>query len=274
MARHPSVAYLEEPALVWRYGNARLPNDFFPPRFATDKVKRFIRGRFSSFLVESGKEQLVEKTPSNSLRPLFVNEVFPEARFIHIVRDGRKVVPSAMGQWVRNHDPTRSRIPGQDQKLRHFRKQLAKLGQIPPFEARHYLGWGARELLYKVGVLDRKTWGPRFPGQSELTQVISKEEVCALQWMWSVREISKAKPVIGQGRFIEVRYEDLVSAPTDVTLEILEFCELSCSEDTLSEMTHFVTSESDSVNSLTMDKKTADSVSEWIAPTLREFGYN
>ena len=39
------------------------------------------------------------KTCANSLRPFYVSKIFPTAKFIYIVRDGRRVVMSAEKKW-------------------------------------------------------------------------------------------------------------------------------------------------------------------------------
>jgi hypothetical protein len=51
-------------------------------------VKAYIRKFFSS-KAEAGKDFIVDKTLSNIFRIDFIREVFPESRFLHIVRDGR-----------------------------------------------------------------------------------------------------------------------------------------------------------------------------------------
>ena len=79
---------------VWRDGNARYPTDELLPRHATARVKHFIRKKFKQMAQGLNCRILIEKTCANSLRVPFVNEIFPHARFIFLIRDGRDVVAS------------------------------------------------------------------------------------------------------------------------------------------------------------------------------------
>jgi hypothetical protein len=51
--------------------------------------------------------RLVEKSPKNTLRILFMQELFPDARFIHLVREPRANITSLYGGW---QDPTRHNV--------------------------------------------------------------------------------------------------------------------------------------------------------------------
>ena len=42
----------------------------------------------------------MDKSPRNSLKIPFVRKIFPEAKFIHIVRDGRDTSLSINKEWV------------------------------------------------------------------------------------------------------------------------------------------------------------------------------
>jgi len=63
---------------------------------ARPKVVKNIRQAFEKYERTHGGV-VVEKTPSNVLRIPFINEVFPEARYIHIYRNGYDSVSSTYG---------------------------------------------------------------------------------------------------------------------------------------------------------------------------------
>ena len=66
-----------------------------------DAVRRFISGIFGLAMNETEKKRWLEKTPTNILYMKELLEIFPEAKFIHIYRDGRDVAASiiANGFW-------------------------------------------------------------------------------------------------------------------------------------------------------------------------------
>jgi hypothetical protein len=53
-----------------------------------------IRSYFDEYVRAKGKRMLVEKTPSNIWNFDVLTEIFPDAKFIHVVRDGRDVACS------------------------------------------------------------------------------------------------------------------------------------------------------------------------------------
>jgi hypothetical protein len=57
-------------------------------------VRNFIEAIWDEYMARSGKSWLVEKTPAHAFHILDILRVFPEARFIHLVRDGRDVAAS------------------------------------------------------------------------------------------------------------------------------------------------------------------------------------
>lgn len=53
-----------------------------------------VREVYARFAASQGKSRYGDKTPAYSLHVPLLAELFPEARFVHIVRDGRNVAPS------------------------------------------------------------------------------------------------------------------------------------------------------------------------------------
>ena len=60
----------------------------------------------------SGAPRFLEKTPKNSLRIPFLNEVFPDARYIYLFRDPRENMSSMIEAWRSNDFVTYSHLPG------------------------------------------------------------------------------------------------------------------------------------------------------------------
>ena len=86
---------------------------------AGERIKR------SFFLVTGSRKRLIDKTPRNSLRVPFVNALFPDARFVFLMRDGRDNVNSLINAWrtprYRTYElPGHHSIPGVDPKWWKF----------------------------------------------------------------------------------------------------------------------------------------------------------
>jgi hypothetical protein len=62
----------------------------------TPTAKRYLRKVVANTLTLFGKQRFVCKDPSNGIRIGFLNEIFPDSRFVHIVRDGRAVACSIL----------------------------------------------------------------------------------------------------------------------------------------------------------------------------------
>ncbi len=68
------------------YGNA--------PADLQARFRQFIEGLLENFRRASGKPRWAEKTPHNILFTVPLGQIFPDARFIHVIRDGRDVACS------------------------------------------------------------------------------------------------------------------------------------------------------------------------------------
>jgi hypothetical protein len=90
---HPEVSYIFEAHRVWEQagfgvnGSHRLTAAQATPEITTAIRRWFEAGQGQAALI-------VEKNPRNSLRVPFLRAVFPEAKLVHLVRDGRDVACS------------------------------------------------------------------------------------------------------------------------------------------------------------------------------------
>jgi LPS sulfotransferase NodH len=60
-------------------------------------VPDVIAALYLAYAQDAGKPRFADKTPRNVLHVQLLAESFPQARFVHLVRDGRNVVPSLVG---------------------------------------------------------------------------------------------------------------------------------------------------------------------------------
>lgn len=195
-----SVPY--DTSYIWRYGNEARPDDAFTRADATPSVRKFVTRQLRRIagLKSDDNRRLLEKTVGNTLRVGFVDEIFPDARFIHLVRDGRAVTESAMRLWQAPPD-----WPALFQKLRGM-----------PLSNASYALWFGKNLLTGLvtGRQGGKVWGPRYPGvDKDVAAERPLEEICALQWTESVAHARRQLDEIPAERCHTVRYEDLLHDP-------------------------------------------------------------
>lgn len=99
------------------------------------KWKRLFVRFIKEVTVRTGK-QLVLKSPPHTARIPTLLELFPDARFVHIVRDPRVVFPSTINLWksmARNHGLQKPAWPGLEEKvLREFRVIYDRLEEARP----------------------------------------------------------------------------------------------------------------------------------------------
>lgn len=106
---------------------------------ATPERVRFFREEFSRAV--EGEGRMLEKTPANAVRIPFINAVFPDCVFVHIIRDGRHTTASLMArgvwlpfaphQWVQAHRtalPDLEKVPPE----RVVRVRYEELVAAPP----------------------------------------------------------------------------------------------------------------------------------------------
>jgi hypothetical protein len=187
---------------IWRHGNLRHPDDAFPAAFARPEVRAFIRGRFARQARRTGASWLVEKTCANTLRVGFVDAVLPEARYLHISREGLDAVGSAMKRW------------GADLNLGYT---LRKARYVPPSDLPHYLGGFLANRLSRAfsggGERRLRTWGPRFPGMEEVARERPLAELCAHQWRACEEHTHEQLAAVPAARRHALRYEEVVADP-------------------------------------------------------------
>jgi len=199
---------------VWRFGSEAYPDDALPLSLLSDRKRRFIRDQVHRLAkVPADSDRAVfEKTVGSTLRVAFAAAVFPDAKFIHLIRDGRAVTESAMRQWQEPLD---------------YRRLFEKLRGLSLRNA-GYAGWFAINVLQGLaaGRGGGKVWGPRYPGiVADVEQGKDIVEICARQWQISVESALDGLAALPQDRHIEIRYEQLVLG-TDALRQVAEFCGL------------------------------------------------
>jgi Sulfotransferase family len=222
LGHHAALAFADEPRFVWRYGNDH-KSDMLSPQDAREDVKRYIRGYFATFVHDAGAARLLEKHPSNSLRPEFVATVLPDCRFIHIMRSPIDAVLAIRSGWM-NHAYGTKRIPPGRLKNRMRELSWPRL----PYYAKEAILRLAPERVARV--LGRNIWGPRLPGIEGLLRDLEILDVCALQWRMCVETAIHFGRRLPPHRYLEIWLEDL---SPQLLRQVLTFCELDDDEKVL-----------------------------------------
>lgn len=245
---------------IWRHGNLGEPNDEFSPELATENVGLFIRKKFDQLARSNSLNYVVEKTCANSLRVGFVHKIFPDAKFIHIVRDGRDVVVSAQKRWTASLD------------LNYI---LRKARFVPisdlPYYALRYFG----NRLYRLSSKENRlaSWGPHFIGMEEILQQYSLPEICAIQWQRCVEKADLDLSSIPKQQVFIIRYEDFVKNPNLELQKICDFLEIEVSEEIRQKLIRKVSNTSVGQWSKELDDKTIQSVQKLLQKTLIKYQY-
>lgn len=77
--------------LLQRYG--------FPREFWTSRLAAFYGGAMADYATRRGKVRWADKDPSTTLLLPLADELFPDAQYIHLIRDGHDVVASHRDRW-------------------------------------------------------------------------------------------------------------------------------------------------------------------------------
>ena len=206
---------------VWRHGNLFWPTDAIPRERATPGVRQFIRKVFSDRWNADGRPPVVlEKTCANALRVPFVERVLPEAKFIHILRSGEEVVPSARKRWQGKMEI--DLVPYIIAKVR-----FTPLRDIPLY------GWSFVRNRVARALSKSKSfpsWGPVFDGMASYRKE-GLDDVCAAQWAHCVLSAAEALDGLSPDRVLTLRYSDLTGDPAGALDAICRFLEVETDAD-------------------------------------------
>lgn len=152
------------------------------------EIKNTLRHVIACFK-ERGSTRFLNKSPALLTEVLLLQDLFPDARFVHLVRDGRMVANSLIKLFRLQQ--------AQDIKVNH-----------PMFKDHPFVPY------------------PRVPGLEEAAERWGLDDVRTTATVWdsSVKLINSIRPQIRN--FYEVRYEDVLAHPREEVQKIFDFCEL------------------------------------------------
>ncbi len=206
-SRHNEVGYFFEPYHLWTAIDPltdvlnlyhRLDAHFLMDASHANEEARL---RFHRIFIERyfniNTKILIEKTPLNAMRIGYLNSLNPQAKFIHIVRDGVDVSCSIERIALTNS----YKIAGKP-----------KLNQW----------WGVENYKWKALSRDGASAG-YYPNE-----VSSLENYCskgAYEWLVTLREVDRWREQLGD-RLYEITYNQLSANPEDTLRNICKFLDL------------------------------------------------
>lgn len=194
LGNHPGFLYLMEPRYIWCSVDPRLNvwgreagkgKLYWDQGDVRDHEAQRLRQWFHLALTLSGQNRLVEKLPLNVFRLRWLAEIFPDALFIHVVRHARDVALSL------------------EEAVRHWFR--AELGYPTGYWESNW-----NYLMFE----DYAERRPELRHDLEMVRGQSDNYARSLfVWLCSVWEGRRAGQELGQKRFLQLRYEDLVRSP-------------------------------------------------------------
>lgn len=155
---------------VWRFGHEELDDDEIPAEMYDADVAAGVRKTLLKMGRRNGRDArlIIEKSVPNALRVGYVVKVIPDAKFIHLIRDGRAVSESGIRMWTES-----PKLGYLIKKLRYF-----------PLRYWRYGLWFLRNMIMGRLTTDRGqvTWGPRYKGMDDDARKLPLARICARQW--------------------------------------------------------------------------------------------
>lgn len=212
----PGMCLWYEPNILWRQGFAYRSHERATASDARPAITRRLRRAFLNYQEEHGGNRIVEKSPPNVLRIGYLNAVLPEARILHIYRDGRAMLRSQ----IEKYETFQPYQLGKDSR-RHILDRLKRTPwwEWPAYWGRFADGFGRRILGKKI------SWfGVRYPGWKNDRGRLSRAAVVAKQWSISVETALEDLKTLPEGSSLNLRYEEVVADPVPQFRRICEFC--------------------------------------------------
>ena len=278
--RHPRISTWVEPYYIWDYHFRNAAHDELTAEDATDQVRVWIRSAFTKYRQISKACIVADKSPRICLKIPFVRRVFPEARFVFIIRDGRDTILSMWRQWERKKQIFGGSGHGSQLRNRlyvikrwldrrptwHLRFQSILFELGPP------KNWIRKQFRNKIRWEGRFGWGPRFVGWQDLIDHTTPLEFSAHQWVHCARGIIRNLEAIPADKKFILRYEDFINDPKPSIQNLLTFLGLDLPGDYMANLPNIF---SDNAHKWQQAFSSEDlnQLGPIIGKTLVEFGY-
>ena len=209
LSMHTEIGYLNEPKAIWHLihphediiGNYSQSDAKYrlTAEEATDEMRQRARQMFGAYLKTTCSERLVDKYPELIFRVDFVRALFPDARFIFLVRNG----------WDTCHS------------IANWSKRLGR-----EVNGEKHDWWGVNDRKWQLLVKQLVKIDPLF---SEIADEIKHFEQhldrAAIEWMVTMQEGLRLMRAASDCMHL-IRFEDLTAKPDEILAALCDFCEL------------------------------------------------
>lgn len=213
LSMHCDVGFLNEPKALWHsvYPGEDLIGNYTlgPARYrlggedATAEVKKNARRIFGAYLAATCSRRVVDKYPEMIFRVDFLRAIFPDARFLFLMRNG----------W----DTCNS-----------IEKWSERFGVSSGGEEHDW--WGLNNRKWNLLVDQLLPEEPCFSDRIEEIRGIDKHsDMAAVEWVVTMKEGMRLLESHPENVHI-VRYENLFLKPVETTADLLSFCGLPLDE--------------------------------------------
>lgn len=210
LSMHREVGFLNEPKALWHAVHpgedliGSYTRDVARYRMgaedATDLRREWIHRIYGAYLAATLSDRVVDKYPELIFRVSFVRALFPDAKFLFLVRNGWDTCHSIEG-WSR------------------------RLGTKVSGEVHDW--WGANNRKWELLVSQVAAEDPAFRNVIDEVKNLSRHtDRAALEWILTMKEGLKLVKELPDC-VLMVKYEDMVLHPEGVMKKIIEFCHLS-----------------------------------------------
>jgi len=251
-AMHSETVFLNEPKAIWHYAHGA--EDIIgsyttgPSTIRLEKAKdpQKLANKISNIygwsLFWGGARRIVDKYPELVFRTDFVNDVFPDAKFIAILRDGVDTC-SSVTNWSK-------------------RKGVVESGETHDW-------WGREDRKWNM-IVDQivPEHDDLAPLADQLRQTKDHRDRAAVEWIVSMRE-AQAAQTQQPDSVLCITYEDLCARPAEVLLEMTDSCDLA-KDPVFEEYALSILSVADTYGSLEL----MEALVEPFKKTLADTGYS
>ena len=209
LSLHRDVGYLSEPKALWHsiFPEEDVSGNYSggPARYrlfaedATELVRCAARRLFGVYLTATLARRAIDKDPELVFRVPFVRAIFPDARFVFLIRDGWSTCHS-ISEWSKNHG---RRVNGEVHDW-----------------------WGVDNRKWKLMVDQLVPGDPSFSGIVDaVTTLHTHIDMAVVEWIVTMREGLRQLEEHADCVY-PLRYESLVANPQRELCTLLDFCRL------------------------------------------------